>query len=57
MLVLICLTLLIKKSLKIAGSWSIREIFGKGVNFLSPNSLFHMANKLFFEDDELISDK
>ena len=57
MLVVISLTLVIKKSLKIAVSWSIRYIFGKGYNFSSPKSLLHMVNKLFFEVAELISDK
>ena len=57
MLVLICLTLLIKKSLKVAGTWPIRYIFGNGANFLNPNNLLHVADKLFFEVAELISDK
>ena len=39
-----------------AGSWCIRYLFGKGTNFSSPNSLLHVANKLFFEVAELISD-
>ena len=57
MLVLICLTLLIKKSLKVAGTWPIRYIFVNGANFFNPNSLLHVADKLFFEVAELISDK
>ena len=57
MLLLISLTVFIKKSLKIAGSWSIRYIFVKGANFSSPGSLLHMENTLFLEVAELISYK
>ena len=44
--------------MEIAGSWSIRYfIFSKEANFSRPESLLHMANKLFFVVAELISDK
>ena len=57
MLVIICLTLFFFKSLRIVGSWSIRYIFGKLANFLSPSSLLHTVDKLFFEVAVLISSK